>query len=363
MLQYLLENLVGEASSTTPKKKAPPGRSLMHPEYGYVYKEIEGVVYPPFANAEVLRELRSKDWSEEEDILIATYPKCGTTWMQQIVLLLLTDATGDVDPMDLAPWIDRECSLLGSAELEKIEKRIAGRRVWKTHAPAQLLPAKKWNGKIIVVSRNPKDAAVSMYKHYLGLPNFKYDGPWSHFFDELFMHGNVGHGDYFDHVKSWHNFRSDKMLWLTFESLTADVRGGVRKVAEFLEIPFTDDLLDRVVAYASFDSMKAAHEKRMESGTQRMGSAAHFRSGTAGAWKHTFTVAQSEALDHRFLAKMAGTTIRTDFGSGISFLGPDLLTSSSSPPPPPVVKHHGADASSRVSSDDDESSSPPGSRH
>ena len=54
----------------------------------------EGVVYPPFIKAEALNELREKHTLRSSDIVIATFPKCGTTWMQQIVLTLLADGDG-----------------------------------------------------------------------------------------------------------------------------------------------------------------------------------------------------------------------------------------------------------------------------
>ena len=65
----------------------------------------EGVVYPPFINAEALNELREKHILRSSDIVIATFPKCGTTWMQQIVLTLLADSDGSKvrRHMDMSP--------------------------------------------------------------------------------------------------------------------------------------------------------------------------------------------------------------------------------------------------------------------
>lgn len=309
-------------------KKSPP--LTMHADYGYRHRLVHGIVYPPFADEAIIDELQHLDWSRPGDVLVATYPKCGTTWMQQIVLVLLAggEATKVADPMEQAPWVDRECSLRRSVP-EVVEKpasdAFGGRRCFKTHAPYHLLPCADGfsRGKIIVVMRNPKDAAVSMYKHFRGLPAFGYSGPWDHFYDELFSRGKVGHGDYFDHVLGWRAAASEaaNVLWLTFEETRADVAATVRRVAAFLEIHVDETIVDNVVRAASFDSMKAAHMARVEAGTQRMGSAQHFRSGTAGGWRSVFTVEQSEHFDALFLDRMRDSDVFTDFGNGLKFRG------------------------------------------
>ena len=133
-------------------------------------------------------------------------------------------------------------------------------------------------------------------------PAFKYTGPWDHFVG-LFLDGNVGQGSWFDHVLGWRTAKDDigdRLLFLSFEDMKADVEAAVRRIAAFIDVPLDDALLAKVTAASSFDAMKTQHAARVESGAQKMGSATHFRSGTSGGWRANFTVDQSEALDAVF---------------------------------------------------------------
>ena len=181
-----------EASgSVAPPKKGPPppGKNkrrpcagkFLDPEYGFRYIATNGIVYPPWSEdqEECIRHLQKQDWLQAGDIVVATYPKAGTTLMQQIVMLLLNqgnpDEVGDV--MVTSPWVEREyCTSqdrdLGFKEIQSMTTAAGTRRVFKTHAPFDLFPAARIPDgvKVICVVRDPRDVAVSMHKHYLGEP-------------------------------------------------------------------------------------------------------------------------------------------------------------------------------------------------
>lgn len=42
----------------------------------------------------------------DDDIVIATYAKSGTTWMQQIVAQLMFDGDPDISVAEMSPWVD-----------------------------------------------------------------------------------------------------------------------------------------------------------------------------------------------------------------------------------------------------------------
>ena len=74
-----------------------------------------------------------------DDIVIATPPKCGTTWMQQIVAsLVFQDATPRPIPT-VSPWLDTRFRGTAEEMLQSIEAQTH-RRFLKPHLPADGLP-------------------------------------------------------------------------------------------------------------------------------------------------------------------------------------------------------------------------------
>jgi len=142
-----------------------------------------------------------------EDLLIATYPKAGTTWTQEIVDLILND--GDVEKARRAPTHHRMPFLEMSAPNPALSgitrlEQMAPPRVIKTHLPIQLVPNSFWEAgcKVIYVARNPKDTVVS-YFHFDRMNSTQPEpGPWPLYLDK-FMKGQIGWGSWYEHVKGY----------------------------------------------------------------------------------------------------------------------------------------------------------------
>ena len=99
-----------------------------------------------------------------DDIIIATYSKCGTTWMQRIVCMLVFKSADPRPVWDLSPWPDMR--LFGPIEdtLAKAEA-MTHRRFFKSHLPYDALPV--YEGvKFIHVARDGRDAAMSLHNHF-----------------------------------------------------------------------------------------------------------------------------------------------------------------------------------------------------
>ena len=129
----------------------------------------------------------------EDDIYVASFPKCGTTWTQEMVWNICNNLdfekakSGTLE--ERMPFI--EVSGLWSSPLSAESKamtmpemtdslNLAGNmplsepRLLKTHLPYDMLPkqVRDKKPKIIYVTRNPRDAVVSLYNHWKALVGF-----------------------------------------------------------------------------------------------------------------------------------------------------------------------------------------------
>mmetsp|Transcript_19713 Transcript_19713/g.27203 ORF Transcript_19713/g.27203 Transcript_19713/m.27203 type:complete len:304 (+) Transcript_19713:32-943(+) len=275
-------------------------------EHGYLYSIHHGVHYPPGFSSKNIDELKERMKLRTGDVVIATHPKCGTTWMQQITLLLtLRDKSLIFDPLDQSMWPEQQLARTNSASqsLKNLNDQ-KGRRILKTHAPAHLVP---WNGeeehesstvkpRILVVNRNPLDASVSMFHHSLNISDFEYTGPWDHF-QQIYLDGKVESGDYWDFYDGWweeHKKTPENIMWVNFEDLKSDLKGQVKKIAKFLEIECDEEFAEYVATNSTFEAMKkqaeiANAEKEKKGGYVLKD---HIRKGKVGGWKAYFSEEQ-----------------------------------------------------------------------
>ena len=247
------------------------------------------------------------------DIFVAAYPKCGTTWVQYIVYLLLHQGVplpGDRLLGETIPHLEE----VGRGPVERLPEP----RAIKTHLPFDMTPAHP-KSRYIYVARNPFDCVVSFYHHTRGFAQH-YDfsaGTFEDYF-ECFLAGEVDFGDYFDNLASWYEHRDDPNVhFLTYEALKADVRSAVVAIAEFLELPCGGDeaTLDEVVHHSSLANMRQGQGRW--SSRRPDDSPAFIRKGVVGDWLNHFSPDQAHRLADKF--RVSAET------SGFGRLWPDII--------------------------------------
>ncbi|KAK8305194.1 hypothetical protein V6Z11_D03G044000 [Gossypium hirsutum] len=186
------------------------------------------------------------------DIIVATYPKYGTTWLKAFVFSIINKASFDFSDHPL----------------------------------------------------NPKDVLVSKW-YFVNKLRPKKMPPLSleETFD-LFCKG-VSHSS----VEL-----SKKVLFLKYEDVKKEPLGCVRKVAEFLGVPFTleeenKEIVEQIVKLCCFESMSNQDVNKLDKRYQQrlVSNSDFFRKGEVGDWVNHLSPEMAEKLDQITEQKLQDT--------------------------------------------------------
>ncbi|TMP24608.1 hypothetical protein CWB99_21590 [Pseudoalteromonas rubra] len=215
---------------------------------------------------------------DPSDIIIATYPKSGTTWMQAILHQLTTD--GNLDNIEhimrFSPYLEEE--------LDRVEKMGPG-RIIKTHLTPEKMTIMP-NTKYIYVQRDGLDSAIAYFEHHKLVS--KYQGSFDDFFKK-YINGDVPYGSWFEHVLKWSELKDhDNCLFIDFEDLKKNPRQEIEKIANFLGLSLSENELARVLERSSFEYMKRHEDKFCAVKyfvSQRFGTGSFINKGVVGRGK------------------------------------------------------------------------------
>lgn len=204
-----------------------------------------------FATAEGWQ--RSLDYKPAPtDVFIVTPPKCGTTWMQQIVHGLRTRGSMDFDEISrVVPWIN----MAHDIGIDIYAPQVAKPKAFKTHSTLVEVPK---GGKYIVVLRDPCDALISDY-HFMGGMFFdKNSVSLEEFAREDFIPSRGIH----KHIFAFWDRRTDAdVLPLCYENMKADLSRTIERVAEFIGIDLDDELRQIVLRQSDIKFMQEHREQ------------------------------------------------------------------------------------------------------
>nr|XP_033817464.1 sulfotransferase 2B1-like [Geotrypetes seraphini]XP_033817465.1 sulfotransferase 2B1-like [Geotrypetes seraphini]XP_033817466.1 sulfotransferase 2B1-like [Geotrypetes seraphini] len=235
----------------------------------------------------------------DQDVFNITYPKSGTTWMQEILTLIQSD--GDTTISHTVPNWERVPWLELPLFVKKLESQHSPRFL-ASHLPVHLFPKSFFTSKAkaIYTVRNPRDVLVSL--HYFS----KAAG----FLDELdnieellpkFLKGEVFGGSWFEHVRGWLGVRDQvNLLILTYEELLQDLRGSVMRICNFLGRELNEAAIDSVVENTTLKSMKdnkMSNHSTVNKEIIDVQKSPFIRKGISGDWRNHFTPAMIESFD------------------------------------------------------------------
>lgn len=276
----------------------------------------------------------------EGDIIISTPSKCGMTWMQRLVSLLVFDGPALPGPLStVSPWFDQTIRPLD--EVVGVLEAQTHRRFMKTHTPLDGLVLDD-RVTYLCVGRDPRDAAVSMlfqtanmdrdrmrtlhdaavpphHRHGPPGPQPVHEpaerGPIEEFRDwmEGPAHPPPGVGfappkgigtlanilDQFG--KTWERRQLPNVALFHYADLQQDLVGEFIRLGAVLGYDVSQDRARELARHASLDAMRSRAEEVAPNTTDGMwhSNERFFRNGGCGEWQHYFGPAEYRRYNDR----------------------------------------------------------------
>ena len=279
----------------------------------------------------------SRRWNHFEprdgDIVIGTFAKCGTTWTQRIVDLLVHQSA-DVRPFgNISPWLD--ATIFNPLEEDLATLKVqTHRRYIKSHLPFDALPV--WDTiKYIHVGRDGRDARLSWQNHEQGftqefgaviaaqakaLATERGEAPGGppvrppenprdyllHWFGELEAQldaqdeGPGRLGPFFSFEESyWRERQRPNLLLIHYDDLKENLAGEMRRISDFLEIDTPASLMPSLVEAAGFAAMKKDGDALFPKLRQAFdrGADRFINQGRSGRWREYLTAEDAARYD------------------------------------------------------------------
>ena len=274
----------------------------------------------------------------DNDIVISTPPKSGTTWMQMICALLVFGTPEfDTDMGELSPWLDlvmqpRE-AVVAALEAQR------HRRFIKTHTPLTGLP---FDPRVtyLCIGRDPRDIGISWGNHLanmdlkevrqardaVGLPageallpavppaektsqrdRFRH---WMLDATPVAVSGSSLRFTLHHLATFWDARDSSNVILVHFDDLKADLPGEMRRLAQRLDITVPESAWPSLERAATFEDMRE-HASRLvpDSGLVKLDKKRFFHRGVSGQWAEV----------------LGDTDLREYSAQAAELAGPDLM--------------------------------------
>ncbi|KAI4968494.1 hypothetical protein ZWY2020_045824 [Hordeum vulgare] len=259
-----------------------------------------------------------------DDIILATQPKCGTTWIKALAFTITNRSRYGFDqhplltrhPQHVVPFIE----IAGGVGANRPDiHALPSPRLLATHMPMSLLPlgTRSVGCRVVYLCRDPKDALVSRLhfenKVFPGT-NLSMDDAFG-----MFCEGFSPYGPFWNHcLEYWRESvaRPDSVLFLKYEEIKSDPVDVVRKLAKFLGVPLTKEeessgVAQEVVRLCSFEKLTSL-EVNQVGGVRHgdslfMNNSVFYRKGEVGDWANHMSQEMGDKLDAIVQHKLEGS--------------------------------------------------------
>ena len=253
--------------------------------------------------------LKASCWADfplrQDDVIISTPVKCGTTWTQMIcALLIFQDANLPASLKELSPWLEDAPNWREAVNLLTVQKH---RRFIKTHLPLSELPIDP-RVTYIVTARHLLDAALSFYNHEMKniehqehaiLKARKMPSPRDFLLkwiatdhDVRMPYSNLFPGMLQHLADAWNRRNEPNVMLLHYQELSTDLEGEMRRIAARLGINVPEKKWPALVQAATFDEMRAAADRIQPEDRLKDSPQDFFHKGVSGAGRELLTDAE-----------------------------------------------------------------------
>ncbi|OIS95880.1 PREDICTED: cytosolic sulfotransferase 12-like [Nicotiana attenuata] len=298
-------------------------------ERGWLFSHIynyQGFWIAP-RQLQAVRACQQQFLAQDSDIILVTFPKSGTTWLKALVFALVNRMNYPIsgknhpllfkNPHDLVPFL--ELKLYVDGQLPDFSSYTSP-RLLSTHLTYGSLPksVQDSQNKLVYLCRNPRDTFISLF-HFANILKIENMGISSiEEMLDLFCKGVSFYGPFWNHVLDYWKESMEKpkkVLFLMYEEMKEQPEIQLKRLAEFLECPFSIEeencgVVDEILRICSFENLSNLEVNKNENLSTGEKNKAFFRRGEVGDWKNYFTTEMVEKLNHIIEQKFQGSGIR-----------------------------------------------------
>ncbi|KAG2301630.1 hypothetical protein Bca52824_030281 [Brassica carinata] len=293
---------------------------------GYSLYNYKGCWYYPNILQAIL-DVQKHFRPRNTDIILASLPKGGTTWLKSLVFALVHREKYQENPQihpllsqnphDLVPFLEIE--LYAGSQTPDLTK-FPSPMIYSTHMHLNTLreAATKSSSspcKVVYVCRGIKDTFVSAWHYRNMLHRNKMDQATFELMFDGYCKGVVLYGPYWEHVLGyWKGSLEDgeNVFFLKYEEMIEEPRVQLKRLAEFLDCPFTEEeeksgSVEEILKLCSLRNLSNLETNK--NGTTRIGidSNVFFRKGEVGDWKNHLTPHMAKKIDEIVECKLQGS--------------------------------------------------------